>query len=335
MNLADLIDIVGLQQDEYSLSGVTFGESGQLSVIGWSGRSGRSGSNKYYILKCVTCSQTKELFGEGCFRSLKGNLVNGQIPCGCSSRTLWSQEQYSVLCSRKAKELGYTFLGFAGEWKGNNTKIKISCEKHGEWSSGNIANMVNRGIVCPECNVDAVGARFSKSDELMIQQFHKSKLFHPDTKFWRSDRLTSQGWAVYWHVSCPECGETGEATSNNIQQGKRPCACYPNRQQECYINWAVDNHNNAVAIKFGISSNSKRRVKQQNSKSVYEIRQHAIYTFPSVASCKKAERECKQFLTCGIILKRDMPDGWTETTSVMNLEKIIEIYKAHGGVLEN
>ena len=38
MNLEDVIDSeYGLQQDDYSLSGVVFGEDGQLEIVGWSG----------------------------------------------------------------------------------------------------------------------------------------------------------------------------------------------------------------------------------------------------------------------------------------------------------
>ena len=330
MNLEDLVDENGLQQDDYSLSGVVFGEEGQLKVVG---RSGEIWSAKYYILKCNKCSQDSELFGDGYFKSLKGSLVRGSVPCGCSYTAKWSQEQYFVLCSRKATEIGYVFLGFVGEWKGQTTKIKMSCEKHGEWSSGNVNNLIHSGDGCPRCGVDAISEARKKPDDVMIVSFHKSKAFHPDTKFWRSERLDSRGWASYWHVFCPECGESGESNSSHLQRGQRPCACNVHRQQECYINWVVDEHNNAVAIKFGIARDSKRRVKQQDTRSAYEVRQHQVYTFPSVASCKKAERECKKELDCGIVLKRDMPDGWTETTSVLNLSKVVAIYKRNGGML--
>ena len=330
MNLEDVLDPeYGLQQDDYSLSGVVFGEDGQLEVVGWSGKSGARKNHKLYILKCGKCSQDSELFGEGYFRSLKANLVKGAAPCGCSINTKWSQEQFSVLCSRKAEEIGYAFIGFDGEWKGGkNTKVKITCKKHGDWASGVIGSL-NKGIGCPVCGVDTI----TKPDDVMITSFHKSKAFHPDTKFWRSERKNSYGRRVYWHLSCPECGDVGEGESGSLQKGQRPCACSQQRQQECYINWVVDEHNNAVGIKFGIARDSKQRVKQQNSKSAYEVRQHQVYTFPSVASCKKAERECKKELECGIVLKRDMPDGWTETTSVLNLSRVVAIYKRNGGVL--
>lgn len=193
--------------------------------------------------------------------------------------------------------------------------------------------MINQGCGCPGCKTDVISEAKTKPDDVMIASFRKSGVFHPDTRFWKSDRVTSQGYKSYWWVSCPECGKDGESFSSSLQQGKRPCDCNMHRQQECYINWIVDEHENAVAIKFGIARDSKQRVKQQDRQSSYEIRQYQVYSFPSVASCKKAERECKKELECGVVLKRDMPDGWTETTWSYNIGKVIDIYKRNGGVL--
>jgi len=81
LNLEDVVDPeYGLQQDEWSLSKPRFGEEGQLEVVGWSGRN--KGGHKLYILECNKCSQDGELFREGYFRSLKGHLVKGAVPCG-------------------------------------------------------------------------------------------------------------------------------------------------------------------------------------------------------------------------------------------------------------
>jgi hypothetical protein len=330
VNLEDVLDPeYGLQQDDYSLSGVVFGEEGQIEVVGWSGKCRTA---KYYILKCNKCSKDTELFGEGYFRSVKGSLVKGAVPCGCG-RAMWSKEQFAVLCKRKATELGHTFLGFIGEWNGAYTKIKILCEKHGEWSSATINNLINAGQGCPGCGADATVKASIKPDDMMIASFHESGTFHPDTKFRRSERKNSQGCKVYWFMSCPECGEIGESYSSDLQRGQRPCACSKQRQQECYINWLIDDHNMAVAIKFGIARDSKRRVKQQDSKSAYTLKQHSVYTFPSVEQCKKAERECKKELECGVVLKRDMPDGYSETTWAYNIGKVKDIYERNGGVL--
>lgn len=336
MNLEDVLDPeYGLQQDEWSLSKPTFGDEGQLegplTVVGWNGR--RGNGNKLYILKCSKCSQDSELFGDGYFRSTKSNLVNGQVPCGCSKTPRWSEEQYIVLCQRKTQELGYKFLGFEGEWKGTFTKIGMLCDEHGDWSSGSINNLINNGHGCPGCKADAVAESKIKPDNEMIGSFHESGAFHPDTKFWRSERKKSDGYKGYWFMSCPECGESGESFCSDLQKGRRPCACSKHRQQECYINWLIDDHNNAVAIKFGIANNSKQRIKNQDRQSAYTLKQHSVYVFPDTLSCKKAERECKKELDCGVVLKRDMPDGYSETTWAYNIGKVKDIYERNGGVM--
>ena len=329
MHLEDLLGEGGLQQDEWSLTAPRFGKEGQLQVVGWSGK---SHGNKFYILKCGKCSQDSELFGEGYFKSKKNHLIRGRIPCGCSKNIQWSREQFVILCSRKAEQLGYKFVCFNGDWRGSFTKIRLLCNKHGVWESGNISNLVNMGHGCPLCKSNTISEKKSKPDQEIIHSFFSSGAFHPETKFWRSDRKKSDGFKGYWFMQCPECGEVGESISGNLQKGSRPCACSPMRQQECYINWVVDDDNNAVAVKFGIANNSKRRMKAQNSGSVYEVIQYVVYSFPNVSSCKKAEKDCKQELECGVVLKRDMKDGWTETTWLYNLDKIIEIYERNGGI---
>ena len=49
-------------QDEWSDTSPLFGETGQLKVIGWSGR---LHTTKYYLLTCSVCFDDFELFGDG------------------------------------------------------------------------------------------------------------------------------------------------------------------------------------------------------------------------------------------------------------------------------
>lgn len=326
----DLVDLLGgdsLQQDEWSLTAPTFGKEGQLQVVGCNGD---SRTFKYYILYCTECSKDVEIFGEGYFKSLKTNLSKGRLPCGCSSSTKWTRGQYEVLCSRKAEELGYQFLGFLGAWRFNNTNVKLLCEKHGEWSSGGIANLL-RGRGCPGCRADNYWKSNRKDDEAMLQSFFESGAFHPDTKFWRSDRMNYRGHKLFWNVHCPVCDVTVDSFCGNLQQGKKPCDCSINTQREAYINFVMDGEL-VISIKFGISVRVSERVKVQDRKSRHSVITHAVFRFPDVVSCKTAERECKKELECGILSKEEMEDGWTETTHSHNLQKIIEIYERNGGI---
>lgn len=329
MNFKDVVDTeTGLHQDEWSLSRPTFGKHGQIEVIGWSGRDGNS--NKFYIVKCSDCSKDVTLHGDGIFKITKGNLTIGSVPCGCSNKPKWSRDQFIILCSRESEKLGHTFIGFTGEWCGALTKIVVDCKRHGIWATSNITNYINSGHGCPDCGID----NQIKPNAVMIESFFSAGTFHPNTIFQKIGRRP-ESTKTYWLVSCPECGEVGESTGSNLQLGHRPCACSPMRQRECYINLLLDDYNNTIAIKFGIANNSKQRIKNQVRHATYTIKQHSVYTFPDVASCRKAERECKKELECGVVLKRDMPDGWTETTWVHNFDKIKSIYERNGGTLND
>lgn len=334
MNLEDVIDPeYGLQQDEWSLSKPVFGDEGQLEVVGWSGR---CGSHKFYVLKCNKCSKDSDLFGQGYFKSKKSNIIR-YLPCGCGKKTRWTKDQYLILCSRTSVRLGYKFLGFKGQWLGHATKVRLVCDDHGEWSTGIIDTLVNRCVGCPYCKIerDEQSGVFVKTpDEEMIDSFFTFGYFHPDTKFWRSTRENSRGARPYWWVHCPECDRQVEVSYTSLKRGSISCNCTTHRQKEAYIN-TVEDDANLICIKFGIAKNSKQRAARQNLKSAYEVKQYACYKFPDVASCKAAERECKQTLECGVVLKRDMPDGWTETTWLYNLEKIKAIYEKHGGVIKH
>jgi len=330
MHLGDLAEGGVIRQDDWSLKGLTFGSRSQLQVVGWSGK---CGSSKYYILKCQECSKDPELFGEGYFRSMKGDLLQGHLPCGCATARRWTKDQYITLCLRKARDVGVGFLGFSGDWSGKSTRVELECPIHGAWDTTNINNLLNFGTSCPECKFEMLANIATKPDSELIESFFNSGSFHPSTLFSRSKRLTKEGFKSYWYVECPDCGETGESRGADLQQGKRPCACSPSRQQTAYVHQVCDENGLVVALKFGIALNPKRRMVEQTRKSIYNLQEYKIYDFPTVHSCKKAERECKQNLKCGVLSKDEMGDGYTETAPTNQEQEIIQIFEKNGGNL--
>lgn len=324
MNYEDFGEIL---QDDFT--GTLFGDEGQLEVIGWYEK---SKGHKLYAVLCKTCATDKELNGDGLFKSLKCNLNRGQIPCGCSSRVCYTENQYFILCQRKAYELGYKFLGWATPYRRLTTKIKLICDVHGEWSSGSIHSFVLNGSGCPACRTEALRQSRLKEDSEMIASFFASGAFHPETKFWRSERKTKQNRAVFWKGYCPVCNEFGESTCDSLQLGKKFCACSNHSQKFCYIHMVSDGEI-PLALKFGIASNPESRLVSQNRKSPLKVQPLEIYLFHSTQSCKSAERECKSSLICGILDRQLLPDGWTETTYISNLSRIKEIFKEMGGIL--
>lgn len=329
MNLKDLLrDGEYVKDDDWSAARHTFGDRGQVQVIGHLGA--RNGS-RIYVLYCHICAQDPELFGEGYFWSTKYNLIKTKIiPCGCSKKMHWTKEQYSILCSRKAKELGFTFKGFDGEWLNRDTRVILHCEKHGDNTTSMISTLL-LGAGCRYCGFEASAAAKIKPDSVMIESFFASGAFHPETKFWRSERKNTNGVKSYWHYLCGDCSKQGHSTSTSIQDGQKSCGCSVQRQQQAYINFVWDG-DIVVALKFGVARKAKRRVAEQNSRAAYKITNHSIYEFHDVESCRYAEKQCKEKLECPVINRQYMQDGWSETTWVYNLEKIIWLYEASGGV---
>lgn len=321
-------DFPEILRDSSPLMDTPFGPKNQLQVLGWAGK---SGGHKLYIVKCSVCALDGELFGDGVFSSLKCNILRGQTPCGCAKFVRYTEAQYRTLCKRAANDLNCVFIGWVGEYKKIETRVKVECIEHGVWSTGSIHSLVLNGSGCPQCRTEALRSSRLKPDEDMIKSFFASGVFHPDTKFWRSPRKTKQNRAIYWNVYCPDCDSVAETQSDSLQSGCKSCECSRYSQKEAYVNIIYDG-DFPLALKFGISNLSSNRLTSQNRSSVYRIENHSTFKFEDVFSCKKAERDCKDVLICGVVDKCAMLDGWSETTYTNNLEEIENIYLSNGGV---
>lgn len=400
MDLREVVDPeYGIQQDEWSSGRPTFGENGQIKVVGWSGR---RGSHKWYITKCSKCADDGELFGEGFFRTDKSKLIKGSVPCGCSKVPNWTETQMLIRVKRKAKcgnyrivgwigdyigvrtrvalecpehgtfdhtinnlfrnsgcpkcknnrisealmdseakvveeisdlmaSTGHQFIGFAEPYKGHKTKVLSACSRHGIWDTGTVGG-IRKGSRCPSCGYSESRASRLIPDDEHVKEFMATGSFEDGTTFWRSDRLDSDGWKGFWFYFCPKCETVSEAHRVNIKSGQRSCSCYNTRQTKAYIN-EVTNLGEVLAYKYGVACTPRNRTRSQNAQSVHDVSTKEVYQFPDKASCVGAERECKRVLCGGILSKDEMPDGYTETTSVENLDAIRMIYKMYGGTL--
>lgn len=117
---------------------------------------------------------------------------------------------------------------------------------------------------------------------------------------------------------------------DNYMRGRGCPECAGQDQRQCYINQVLD-QGLPVAIKFGITRHSGSRIQTQNARNLFEMRQLGVWMFPSSKSCKDAENECKKVFDCCVLTKRELKDGWTETTSIKNIDKAVEIYENFGG----
>lgn len=412
MNLDELVDENGLQQDEWSLTAPTFGLDNQLSVVGWSGK---SGSNKCYILKCSKCSQDSELFGEGYFNSPKSSLVRGQIPCGCAKFVKWTEQQYATRCTRASAVSGNSFIGFKTLPINRDTQVIQRCPTHGDWDTSVMNNLLVKLTGCPKCKAEKNAARCSETyliDEIILLQGFKEKL-PTNLRFvgWvgeyrgtrtpatlectTHERLTEISTPNIWFklnsnqnvVVCPDCifenikksngvpeataivtlkqlvntdrtrfngflgeyegitktkvrvmcsdhGETSSRLYGNLLKASHPCpiCALGSSQIYAYVNKIMQG-NMPVALKFGITGNPSHRLRTQNYANILEMENLFVFQFPSREKSFAAEAECKKVFSCGVLDKSLIPDGYTETTYIYNLDELLSIYKKYGGIL--
>lgn len=328
MNISDFGEII---EDEFT--GTFHGKTNRIEILGWSGR---KVTKKRYIVKCHICCQDSELFGEGIFETTKSQLITrGLNPCGCSYSPKWTEDQNKIRCQRKASGLGFSFIGWAGEYIGDKTKLLLCCDCHGIWNTGVLNHLMN-GRGCPGCKgsttADYNRKAKTKPYDYFVQSFMDTGAFADGTTFTKIERTDKNGYKTYWLMSCPDCGESGEILGSDLQKGRRPCACTPQRQKQAYIN-GIFYRGSLIALKFGIAVRYEDRLVSQNRNSVYDLKSLCVYEFGSVEDCRKAERLCKQTLECGILDKSVMSDGYTETTHVHNRLDIENIFKICGGCI--
>lgn len=240
-------------------------------------------------------------------------------------------EAYLSRCGKIASERGFVLHGIVGEYRGSTSKLKLECKEHGVWETANINNFIRRPNGCPGCNYKIAAISRKKPLSVMSEKFMASGGFSTGTTFERSERLSTTGTKPFWRVKCGKCGDKYESPLGNLKRGSIACQCSIFRQKECYVN-ALKDGETIVAIKFGIAVNTKGRIKQQKSSTSFKIENLASFRFASCFACRRAEKVVKLSFDCGVVLQRDMPDGYTETTSVKNYERICEMFVELGGV---
>lgn len=206
--------------------GTKFGSDSQVTVIAKGEIVGD------YIVKCSTCAKDAELFGEGVFKTRKERLVRGILPCGCSGRFNWTQDQYIVKMNRYCNGKNILFLGYAGDFCGLKTKINMLCSVDKNIWQTTIDSILYANNGCPKCN----SGGHKLADHVMIDRFMKSGAFLYGTVFTRSSIPSKSGTMIMWDYICPLCSSdeyvlSGTCSgvfsgdSGSFQAGHASCRC--------------------------------------------------------------------------------------------------------------
>lgn len=231
----------------------------------------------------------------------------------------------------KAESKGYVYHGPLDDYQGLDTRLVLECKNHGKWDTTTIHKMryePSRG--CPEC-----AANKFKTSRVVSEEERRDQVEQVSSSL----GYKFNGWVgefknIFTKVKL-ECPEHGEWRSTDIR-------CFIDRMVGCpvcrnktadmsYIHIIKDGEV-PIALKFGISVRPEERLLEQKRKSCFSMESLGVWVFPSREECWLAERECLTKLACAILPKEEMPDGFRETTSVINLNSIISIFEKHGGI---
>lgn len=90
------------------------------------------GGRGIYTIYCPICAQDPELFGDGFFETDTRQLQRKAVPCGCSIRPVWSEQQYRVRIRRRCEECNYEWVSTEGRWNRSKTRITVFCREEQE-----------------------------------------------------------------------------------------------------------------------------------------------------------------------------------------------------------
>lgn len=128
--------------------GKTF-NNGNLEIIGVAER---KHNNIMFKVICKICSPDKELFPEDYFTISKTHLLNGKLPCGCSTAPRWDESKWLVRARRAVENKTFIILGLAESFKGYLTNVSCKCKIDGHTWTLSLDN-ITRGISgCPVCS---------------------------------------------------------------------------------------------------------------------------------------------------------------------------------------
>lgn len=192
----------------------------------------KKGNNVLFSVECSVCSKDTELFPENEMLISKNNLKQGKKPCRCSSGWKPSTYQYKILVKRYSELVGDTVKIIT-----DKGVVKIYSEKYRDWEVPvNEYIKGKRGVLETK---EIKNSKLRLPDEIHSDRFLATGAFIKGTYFWRSSRMDTRGYSVYWKYYCPKCSEDEyvqnglcdgvfEAVGGTLKKGNRSCRCSPN-----------------------------------------------------------------------------------------------------------
>jgi hypothetical protein len=276
----------------------------------------------------ITCSIHSRSFKTTVETVLSKKLKGYGCP-ECRDRSHNKYTDKDVIEKVKGSPIGsrYELVSIETSPKLVDSRITFNCSIHGVWDTSYYC-AVYIDVDCPQCVRKDRSERMSLSDEYHIEKFKSTGVFVEGTSFKKIDRKDAEDRERYWEVTCPTCNTRAESSCTNLRAGVLPCECGASYKIG-YINRVFTE--DGEFIKFGITKNLSRRIHESRKRNRLVIENIISFVFDSKIDCLKAEMECKNKVISGVVNRDVMPDGWTETTFLENLEVLVDVSTKFGG----
>ncbi|EAP8925867.1 hypothetical protein HXQ92_003685 [Salmonella enterica] len=234
-----------------------------------------------------------------------------------------SPEEYTSRLNTVCLEDGYTFIGFYGEWKGNETKVIMQCPHGHEYNTTTINSFLG-GVRCPHCKRDMLIARNTISVEEYNENIENvcssiGYVYHGIIGEWN-------GYNTKIALTCSAGHSFKTASIRSFLYNGSRCPCCANygynvaKAGYLYVQRVTGE---VDAIKFGITNRKpEQRMRQHINRSKLN---HELVFFMKFEDGQKAldvETRIKQIWKekTGYVSRELMEDGFTETlpAEIMN-----------------
>ena len=283
-------------------------KDGKLEVIGIIGKT-KSGNATFKVI-CTECSKDPELFPDGYFVSTKGNLVNGQKPCGCSKSPRWEDWQFLIIANRSAKDR-FIVHGFAEEFHGAHTKLNLECLKDGHKWVATIHSVISGRKGCPKCKGVTLAEQHKTPEHIALQRcIDICKENNYNVIGFVGEY---ENWKSRFEYTCKIHGKQNVRYHNFVNKGTRCSGCakelgngngyYPERKDEQDYLYVL-NFNDKF-VKVGRSFDVDERIKglkyESKIKKIYKLRiftatHHEIYDYEQDLHSELRERNFQHYV---------------------------------------
>jgi hypothetical protein len=203
------------------------------NLVKWKPNSRGKRDYVYWDVVCPLCKEDEFSEVKSYFTAHISALKNGNIPCRCSSSYRWSEAENKIRANIVAKDMGYNFLGWKGDYEGDKTYLLLKNSDGEVWDSTSLTNLLQgRGHRRERIMSAAKGRRYSV-------KHYMDKLNLPEGSDIQRFELSNGNISKKVIFSCGKCKNdrytlkglcTGKWETDLIRlvEGSMPCRCsYP------------------------------------------------------------------------------------------------------------